>query len=221
MAQNTRPGRYNHAYMKHVAPPVEDPETARTRVKRNDLLVTIVGANTGDVCRVDFDADNYFVCQSVALIRPLLPEMSEFLELYFIAYDGGRGEFEKVIYGAGRPHLSFDQLLETRVPVASIAEMQEIVQRVRMEDEAALSGQDFARLHRDLPTLRQSILKAGFEGRLVPQDPTDEPASELLAACATGAHPVGGAAGNATTPRLLSYHYFRRVTTSPLSMPVE
>ena len=33
----------------------------------------------------------------------------------------------------------------------------------------------------DAARLRQSILKAAFEGRLVPQDPADEPASALLA----------------------------------------
>ena len=30
-------------------------------------------------------------------------------------------------------------------------------------------------------SLRQSILKDAFSGRLVPQEPSDEPASELLA----------------------------------------
>jgi type I restriction enzyme, S subunit len=37
---------------------------------------------------------------------------------------------------------------------------------------------------RDRDALRQSVLKAAFEGRLVPQDPADEPAVKLLTACA-------------------------------------
>src|SRR6185312_7529923 len=37
----------------------------------------------------------------------------------------------------------------------------------------------------DAARLKQAILKAAFEGRLVPQDPADEPASALLARIAT------------------------------------
>jgi type I restriction enzyme S subunit len=107
--------------------------------------------------------------------------MSGFLELYFVAPDGGRGEFEKVIYGAGTPHLSFDQLLKTRVPLPSLVEMQEIVRRVRLEEGSAFAEQEFAGFRRDLLALRQSILKVAFEGRSVPQNPADEPTSALLA----------------------------------------
>ncbi|MCA0401982.1 MAG: restriction endonuclease subunit S [Proteobacteria bacterium] len=98
MAQNVRPGRYNHDYKKHVDPPGHLKDVERSRIRRDDLLITIVGANTGDVCRVNFEARDYFVCQSVALMRPVIAEISEYLEMFLIAPDGGRREMEKVIY---------------------------------------------------------------------------------------------------------------------------
>jgi type I restriction enzyme S subunit len=50
-----------------------------------------------------------------------------------------------------------------------------------MEGAGAESAQHISRLVATKKGLRQSLLKAAFEGRLVPQDPADEPASALLA----------------------------------------
>ena len=49
----------------------------------------------------------------------------------------------------------------------------------------------------DAARLKQSILKAAFEGRLVPQDPADEPASALLARIAANPSAVPAKRGRA------------------------
>lgn len=82
MAQNVRPGRFDMKSKQYVDPPANDPERARTIVRKDDLLVTIVGANTGDVCRVDIEVADHFVCQSVALMRLVDPAMAEYVECF-------------------------------------------------------------------------------------------------------------------------------------------
>jgi len=82
MAQNVRPGRFTPLPRQPVDPPQDDPERERTRVQRDDILVTIVGANTGNACRVDADVTDHYVCQSVGLLRPVIAEISAFTETY-------------------------------------------------------------------------------------------------------------------------------------------
>ncbi|HEY1052171.1 MAG TPA: restriction endonuclease subunit S [Prosthecobacter sp.] len=182
MAQNVRPGRFDMSFRQTVNPPAGDSSCERSMVARDDLLVTIVGANTGDVCRVPDELSEHYVCQSVALMRPVESATGRYLDKYFNSLGGGQLHFRRYLYGAGRPHLSFDQLKMTPVLLPPIAEQEVIVEVVETQSSniAALEADIDLNLQK-AEALRQSILKKAFAGELVPQDPADESAAALPA----------------------------------------
>lgn len=167
MAQNVRPGRLDLSFVQHVDPPSTDASCARSQVEEGDLLVTIVGANTGDVCRIPRPLPKHYVCQSVALMRPAFRSLSRYLDAYLNS-PPGQAVFNGFMYGQGRPHLGFEQLETTPVPLPPADEAERIVALV--EDKisvaaavAAPIGANKSRIAR----LRHSLLKWAFEGRLV------------------------------------------------------
>ncbi len=77
--------------------------------------------------------------------------------------------------------LNLTKLSALPVPVPPLAEQQRIVAEVErrlsiVEELEAVVAANLKRAER----LRQAILKRAFEGKLVPQDPSDEPAAVLL-----------------------------------------
>jgi len=164
----------------YVNPP-RGSEGVRTRVQRDDVLLTITGANVGKTAHVETEMDEAYVSQHVALIRPVDVILSEVLHLFLTAEAGGRGQLNKEAYGAGKPGLNLQQVAGVCVPLASASEIEVLLKNVKAQlDAATAMGQAIGLALKQSTAQRQNILRAAFAGQLVPQDPADEPASVLL-----------------------------------------
>jgi type I restriction enzyme S subunit len=127
--------------------------------------------------------------------------MSEFVELAVNTGNGRKHIAANIKTTAGQQGLSGESLKRTPVAIPPPAEAAEIVRRI--SDALAASADTLAVLDAeaaDAARLKQSILKAAFEGRLSFQTPADEPAGDLLARLAA----------NPTAPRA---RHGRRLTS--------
>jgi type I restriction enzyme, S subunit len=191
-AQNLKTDRLELDEVAYVELPSAT-EGLRTRVSRDDILVTITGANVTRSAQVDLDLAEAYINQHVGLVRLADSRLSDFVFLVVVCPSHGRKQLKDAAYGAGKPGLNLNDLASVLVPLPSLAEQRLITSRV--QDAFSEAENALAIIERERPqtaTLRQSILKAAFEGRLVPQDQTDEPASALLARL-RGGHPGNGA----------------------------
>ncbi|MCP2214917.1 restriction endonuclease subunit S [Bradyrhizobium elkanii] len=181
LAGNVRPSRFDPMPKRYVDPPLDNADARRSRIEKDDLLLTIVGAGTGDICRVNAPVDNYFVCQSVARIKLRQPFLSSFYMHWFSSDEHGGKDFKAAMYGAARPHLSFEQLNGFLVPSISAEAAEAVV--LDIERAFAHIGHleaEAAHARALLDRLEAAILTKAFKGGLVQQDPNDEPASVLL-----------------------------------------
>ena len=163
LAQNVRPLAPDFSVRQFVDPPKDDPSRDRSRIATGDLLATIVGANAGQVCLVDAAPADAYVCQSVALIRPVALGVSAYLNYWLNSDEHGQRYFERCMYGQGRPHLSFEQLMTTPIALPPAAEQYRVVAELdrRLSLVRGVESEVEANLIR-AQTLRHAVLARQF-----------------------------------------------------------
>jgi type I restriction enzyme S subunit len=159
-------------------------ELQKTALKFGDLLIVEGNGSIDQIGRVALWDGSIPVCSHQNhLIRARTGPriVPEFL-LFWMISPLGRQYIERVASSSSGLHtLSISKVSGLPVPLCSIAEMNEIIARIRSR------LRDIASLEREtsqsallLDRLDQANLSKAFRGELVPQDPNDEPASVLL-----------------------------------------
>ncbi|MEA5486320.1 MULTISPECIES: restriction endonuclease subunit S [Pseudanabaena] len=148
----------------------------RTNPERGDILITKDG--TLGITRVVRTDTVFSIFVSVALIKPVCYQMSDYLELSF---SSPQLQQQMLGTGSGLLHLHLKDIRQYLVPIAPLEEQKEIVNRISKYMELIDSiKSECINMNISLSTLDQSILSKAFKGELVEQDPNDEPASVLL-----------------------------------------
>lgn len=171
--------RIDFSIGKKVAEEELEAQRARYEIQEGTFAFTRIGT----IGRSIFlpTPHNYCISHAVAVVQPYTKLTApKFLKLVASA-PSTLSQATDGVQSVGVPDLGVGKMKSFKIPLPPLAEQTEIVRRV--EQLFAFADQLEAKVasaKSRIDHLNQSILAKAFRGELVPQDPSDEPASVLL-----------------------------------------
>jgi type I restriction enzyme S subunit len=148
------------------------------RPEKNDILYSVVGTY-GIAAIVDIEK-SFCLQRNTALLKLSSIVEPRFL-LYALRTPCTRAQADSIATGTTQKLISLSRLGSLKIPLPPYEEQIAIFQKVKkFESRVLLLESQYSESIVNLAQLDRAILAKAFQGQLVPQDPTDEPASQLL-----------------------------------------
>ncbi len=156
------------------------PSRARQLVKAGDILFSTVRTYLKNIAQVSEIYDGQIASTGFCVIRPHDSVHKKFI-FYFVQTDFFLNPLTQIQRGTSYPAVRDSDVFAQVIPLPPLPEQHQIVEEIERRFSVADEVEKVIdNSLKQAQRLRQSILKRAFEGRLVPQDPADEPAGKLL-----------------------------------------
>lgn len=155
----------NKNKIQHVILP-NKAEGVRSKLEKHDLLISIT-ADLGSIAFIHDDIGEAYINQHIALVRFSNVTCAKYYA-YYLKSDYGQKELLKNKRGAGKLGLGLEDIRNSKIPIVEKKLYTSIVEHI----ESRLSvcdniEQNIEASLEKAESLRQSILKQAFEGKLV------------------------------------------------------
>ena len=181
-SKNLKNGRIDFSTCTFISQSDHDKFSERSYVEDGDILFAMIGSIGNPVIVAK---DREFSVKNVALFKRYSREYTNNKYLYhYLSYI--QNELKQIAAGGVQSFVGLGTLRQYLIPLPPLAEQKRIVAKLEellpIVEQYGKAQKELDELNAALPTrLRQSILQEAISGKLVPQDPNDEPASALLA----------------------------------------
>ena len=179
---NLRNQKIDFAYHpQYITEEAHNGKLLRSRTEVGDLIMNIVGPPLGKLAIIPETLPKANFNQAAVLIRPY--KFKNPLVPYLKAYLEEMSEINSIATrgSAGQVNISLTQSQNMRIPLPPLNEVKRIINELIKYDTLIDTIEyDTAGLRTLIISIKNKILDLAIHGKLVPQDPNDEPAIELL-----------------------------------------
>lgn len=171
-------GDLNDGYITNIPEHITDKALAETSVKLNpagSVLIAMYGATIGKMGILTFPATTNQACCACSGFNGV---SNKYLFYFLLSH---REAFIRQGGGGAQPNISKEIIINTPIPIPPEKEQERIVNAIEKWSNLISQVEDAEHdLHNSIDSCKAKVLELAIHGKLVHQDPNDEPAIELL-----------------------------------------